>query len=332
MKAARIHSYGGPEVLVVDDVPDPACGPDDVLVEVHASSVNPIDCKIRAGSQRGAVRLSLPARLGMDVSGVVVEVGSRVSGFAVGDEVWSSPHHKRQGTYAELIAIRADEVAKKPVRMTHAEAASIPLVGLTAWACLVDAADLQAGESVLIEAGSGGVGCFAIQLAKHLGAHVSTTCSGRNAEFVRALGADTVVDYTKEAFDEVLPPQDVVLEAMGGDSKQRAFKVLKRGGRLASINSDLPALTKKFGPNLGVVAAGGKIASMIACGMLTRGVKARPVIRKCSGEDLTKLAALCDAGHIKAVLDRTFSLADIAGAHAYSETGRARGKIAIRVR
>lgn len=332
MRAARIHSYGEPDVLVIDELPPPECGPDDVLVEVHASSVNPIDCKIRAGAQRGAVRLSLPARLGMDVSGVVLEVGSRVAGFSVGDEVWSSPHHTRQGTYAELIAIRADEVAKKPVTLTHAEAASLPLVGLTAWACLVDAANLQAGESVLIEAGSGGVGCFAIQLAKHLGAHVSTTCSGRNVDLVRALGADTVVDYTKANFDEVLPPQDVVLEAMGGDSKRRAFKVLKRGGRLTSINSDLPALTKRFGPNLGVVAAGGKIARMVVCGMLTHGVKARPVIRKCSGVDLAKLAALCDAGHIKAVVDATFPLDALAEAHRYSETGRARGKIVVQVR
>mgnify|MGYP001236035525 CR=1 FL=1 len=246
MKAARIHGYGGPQVLVIDDVPPPQCGVDDVLVEVHASSVNPIDCKIRAGSQRGAVRLSLPARLGMDVSGVVVEVGSHVTGFVVGDEVWSSPHHKRQGTYAELIAIRADEVAKKPASMTHAQAASIPLVGLTAWACLVDAADLKAGESVLIEAGSGGVGCFAIQLAKHLGAHVATTCSGRNEELVRALGADTVVDYTKESFDEAAADIERLPRTPQGIEARRSFwewifEQKKDGQNRVPIEPDLQA-------------------------------------------------------------------------------------------
>ncbi len=332
MKAARMHDYGGPEVLKVDQVPMPTCGPKDVLIEVHASAVNPIDWKIRKGINRAVIRKNLPATLGMDVSGVVTQVGSKVTRFKVGDEVFSSPSHKREGTYAEYVVIEADQVAPKPSNLTHQEAASIPLVGLTAWNCLVDAAQLQKGEHVFIEAGAGGVGTFAIQLAKHLGATVSTTCSPRNEGFVRELGADHVVDYRSERFEEVLPPQDVVLEAMGGDSKERALKILKPGGRLTSINSDMSNLTKKHGPNIGVLAVAARLINITVSSRLCHKVRFHSVIRTPDGQNLAKIGQLLEQGAIKPLIDRVFPLDQIADAHRYSEEGHARGKIIIQVR
>ena len=332
MKAAIIRGYGGPEAFEVTQMPMPRCGPKDVLVEVHAASVNPVDWKIRQGYQRAVVRRSMPAILGLDVSGVVVEVGDQVTGYAPGDAVFSSPTHARQGTYAEYIAIDADEIAHKPGNISHVEAASLPLVGQTAWCCLVHKARLTSGEKVFIEAGSGGVGTFAIQLARHLGAEVATTCSARNAELVRDLGADRVIDYTRERFEEVLDPQDVVLECMGGDAKARAARILKRGGRLTSINSNMVPRNKRYGPYLAVVVSAGALGWWMFSSRLFRGVRAWPVVRSPSGSDLAEIAALVEQGAIRAVIDQTFSLDDIAEAHRASQSGRTRGKIGIVVR
>ena len=274
MRAARIHRYGGPDELVVEEVPEPRCGPDELLVDVHASSVNPVDFKIRSGGQRAVVWLSLPAALGLDVSGVVREVGAKVRGFAVGDAIWSSPSHRRMGTYAERLAVRASEAAPKPAGLTHAEAASMPLVGLTAWDALVGACDLRPGERVLIQAGSGGVGSFAIQLAKHLGAsEILTTCSPRNFELVRSLGADRPVDYRTEDFEEVAAGVDVILESLGGEHVPRALRTVRRGGRVAAITAGLPARTEKHGPALGLASMVGATAWRMACSALTRGGK-----------------------------------------------------------
>ena len=194
MKAARIHRYGSANELRIDDVAEPTVGPHDVLIEVHAASVNPIDTKIRAGYQRAVVRKRLPTTLGLDVAGVVTGVGNEVSRFEVGDAVYSSPTHRREGTYAEYVAVDERQVARAPAGLSHLEAATLPLVGLTAWHCLVQAACLTRGERLFVQAGSGGVGVFAIQLGKHLGAEVATTTSKRNADLVRELGADRVVD------------------------------------------------------------------------------------------------------------------------------------------
>jgi NADPH:quinone reductase-like Zn-dependent oxidoreductase len=331
LKAARIHAYGDPDQLRVEEVDDPVAGPRDLLIRVHASSVNPVDAKIRSGSQRGAVRLKLPWILGMDVSGVVEAVGEQVEGFAVGDEVYASPTHRRPGTYAELVAIEADAVAAKPETLTHVEAASLPLVGLTAWDCLVGAAKLEAGETVLIQAGAGGVGTVAVQLARALGARVATTCSGRNVDFVRELGADVAIDYTETKFEEAIDGCDVVLESMGGAIHGRSLKVLRRGGRLVSINSGLPAATARWGPNLALAAVGLRLLGRKIAG-LGRGVKVSTVVRKPSGAHLAELAALVDAGEIRPVVAEVFPLERIADAHRAIETGRTRGKNVIQVR
>jgi NADPH:quinone reductase-like Zn-dependent oxidoreductase len=330
MKAARIHAYGDADVFQIEEVDDPEVRANDVLVRVHATSVNPIDYKIRAGSQRGAVRLKLPWILGMDVSGVVEAVGDQVTDFAVGDAVFSSPTHRRPGTYAELVAIDASAVAPKPETASHVEAASLPLVGLTAWDCL-SSAKLESGETILIQAGAGGVGTVAIQLAKALGATVATTCSARNVDFVRELGADVVIDYNEVDFEDEISDCDVVLESMGGEIHARSVRVLRRGGRLVSINSGLPAATARWGPNLALVAVGFKLLGRKIGGRLGRGVKVSTVMRTPSGANLAKLGAMVDEGAIKPVVAEVFSLDRIADAHRAIETGRTRGKNVISV-
>jgi NADPH:quinone reductase-like Zn-dependent oxidoreductase len=303
-----------------------------VLVRVHASSVNPVDTKLRSGAQRLLVRYRLPWILGLDVSGVVEAVGSKVTRFEAGQEVFGSPRHNRPGCYAEFVAVDERELALKPQSLSHEEAASIPLAGLTAWDCLVVQSRLREGERALVQAGSGGVGSLAVQLAHHLGAIVATTCSARNVELVRKLGADIVVDYTKERFEDALEPQDVVLESLGWDSVRRSLSLLRRGGRLSSIQPELPKAAARYGQLLGLLLTGLKMAWLPLRGLL-RGARARNLmVREPSGDNLSELAKLIEQGALKPVVDRVVPLADIAEAHRHSETGRARGKIVIGVR
>lgn len=331
MRAVQIDRYGGPEVLRVRDVPEPTCGPDDVRVRVRAASINPVDFKIRGGYQRAVVRPRLPATLGMDVSGEVLEVGARVRGLRAGDEVFSSPSHRRMGCYAEQVVVRADELAKKPATIDHEQAASLPLVGLTAWDALVGSCALEPGQRVLVQAGSGGVGTFAIQLAKHLGAEVLTTCSERNHELVRDLGADVAIDYRRERYEDVARGVDAVLESMGGEHVERALSTVRRGGRVALITAGLPDYTKRYGAYLGVGALALSLAWRMGVARLRYGARLRMVTRRPDGENLAKLAALVDDGAIRPVVDRVFALEDAAEAHRYLETGRARGKVVLAV-
>jgi len=333
MKAAVIYNYGDPEVFQIEETADPPLGPADLLIDVKASSVNPVDWKIRRGTQRGMIRYRLPWVLGLDVSGVVLKVGERVQGFAEGDEVFASPTHRRSGCYAERVAVDAGMVAHKPPELSHEEAASIPLVGLTAWACMAKRLQQGPDQEVFIQAGSGGVGTFAIQLAKHYGAWVATTCSPRNAQLVRSLGADMVIDYRSQRFEQVFAEKglemDLVLDALGGAERDAAFGVLKRGGRLASITSGLPGYAEKYGPNLGLMAMVGATAGFMLRGYAA-GLQPASVLRSSSGAELTEIAALLSCGAIKPVIDRVFLMDEVAAAHAYMETGRARGKVVLR--
>ncbi|MFT7623289.1 MAG: NADPH:quinone reductase-like Zn-dependent oxidoreductase, partial [Myxococcota bacterium] len=270
MKAVRIHEYGGPEVLRVEDVAEPECGPKDVLVQVRASSINPIDYKMRAGGQRAVVWLRFPSLLGMDISGTVLEVGSKVTAFAVGDDVFASPSHWRLGSWAQRIAVRESELAHKPANITHEQAASIPLVGLTAWDCLVGACNVQPGQRVLIQAGSGGVGSIAIQLARHLGAEVLTTCSPRNHELVADLGATTMIDYKTQDWTTEAKDVDVILESVGGDDIDRAITTVRKGGRIAAITANLPDWTERSGPALGLTQMIGTTAWRMLRARVTR--------------------------------------------------------------
>ncbi|HEY0244495.1 MAG TPA: NADP-dependent oxidoreductase, partial [Mucilaginibacter sp.] len=229
MKAIRIHEFGGPEVLKLEDIPVPIPAADEVLIKVYATSINPVDWKIREGQRKEKFPVNLPLTLGWDVSGVIEKMGNAVNNFKYGDEVYSRPDPTRNGTYAEYVVVKADLVSLKPKSVDHIQAASVPLAGLTAWQGLFQYGQLQAGQKVLIHAASGGVGTFAIQYAKAKGAYVIGTASESNIDFVKQLGADEVIDYKNEKFEDKLSDIDLVLDTIGGDTQKRSLKVLKNG-------------------------------------------------------------------------------------------------------
>jgi NADPH:quinone reductase-like Zn-dependent oxidoreductase len=308
MKAAVIKEYGAQVEII--DVPRPELLADSVLIEVHASSVNPVDGIVQAGYLKEMMPITFPFTMGFDVSGVVLEVGDQVSKLKIGDEVFSRPNGIQAGTFAEFAVIKEEELALKPLNISHQEAASIPLVGLTAFQAMVTKANLQKGQKILIHAGSGGVGTLAIQIAKHLGAYVATTTSGSNTEMVKNLGADIVIDYKTQNFEDEIKDYDVVFDMMGGDIMNRSFKVLKKGGCLVSIKSfeDSKGLAKQYG------------------------IKFESFFMWPSGEMLAQLAKLISDGALKPVIDRTFSFDKLKEAYDYLNTGRAKGKIVIEVK
>jgi NADPH:quinone reductase-like Zn-dependent oxidoreductase len=326
-----IHEYGAASVFREEDVPKPTAGAHDVLVRVCAASVNPVDWKIRSGGQRNIIRLRFPWILGLDVSGVVEAIGAKVTQFRVGDEVFSSPRHTRPGTYAEYVCIDEREVAKKPKNLTHDEAASIPLVGLTAYQCVVEKGRLAPGQTMLVHAGSGGVGAFAIQLGKHLGAHVITTCSAKNADFVRDLGAERVIDYTKESFGDVLADVDLILDSMGEAAFDGNLRAVRRGGRISNISVDVPGLVARYGPFFSLFALVWTMIRFHVWPLLKKGVRLSHVIKRCDGDQLAVLATLCESGAIRPTVERVFPLEKVKEAHELSETHRARGKIVLHV-
>jgi len=332
MKAYSIDRYGGPDRLQCRDVAEPEAGADDVLVQIHAAGVNPLDSKIRAGEFKLILPYRLPLILGNEFAGVVVRVGPRVQRFKPGDLVYARAAKDRIGAFAEFIAVREDVLALKPNNLTMEEAASVPLVGLTAWQVLFDTAKLARGQKVLIHAGSGGVGTFAIQLAKHAGATVATTTGTSNVEFVKRLGADIVVDYKKQRFEEVLRDCDVVLNSLDADTLRKSVQVLKPGGRLVSISGppDL-AFAKQLGlnPVLGLVMR--VLSHRIRKAAKSRQVQYSFLFMHASGDQLQQITALLEAGAIQPVVDRVFPFDATAEALAYVETGRAKGKVVVKL-
>ena len=333
MRAFILDRYGSADRVRPGDVPDPAPREDDVVVQIHAAGVNLLDSKIRNGEFKSFLRYRLPLILGHDVAGVVVRVGSRVHRFKPGDEVYARPADGRVGAFAEFIAITEDDVAMKPTALSMAEAASIPLVGLTAWQALIERANLKPGQKVLIHAGSGGVGTFAIQLAKHAGATVATTTSTDNVDLVRRLGADVVIDYKKEDFADVLRDYDVVLNSLDKVTLEKSLRVLKPGGQLISISGPPDA---EFARTIGA-----SWALRMVMGALSRGIRARAKRRRvhysflfmrASGGQLAKITSLIDAGIIRPVVDRIFPFASTKDAMAYVEAGRAKGKVIVSLR
>lgn len=308
MKAVRIHSYGDGRVLAYEDAPMPSIEPTDVLVRVVAAAVNPVDWMIREGHLSEMLPYTLPLTLGWDVSGVVESVGNEVTRFEVGDAVYSRPDLKRNGTYAEYVAIREDEIAHKPKTVSHVEASSLPLAGITAWEALFTAGQLTAGQRVLIHAGSGGVGSLAIQLAKSRGAFVIATTSAGNSALVKSLGADEVIDYRALRFQDVVEDVDIVFDTIGGDVQDASWSVLKTGGILVSIVSPPSDERAK-----------------------ALGVRSAFVFIEPDADILAELAALVDSGAVRPIVGAEYALKDIAAAHAFSETGRAVGKIALYV-
>ena len=317
-------------------MPDPTLRDDDVMIQVHAAGVNPVDARIREGDFKAFLRYRLPIVLGCDVAGVVVSVGSRVRRFKPGDEVYARPADDRIGAFAELIAINEAEVAMKPKSLTMEEAASIPLVGVTAWQALVERANLQRGQKVLIHAGSGGVGTFAIQLAKHIGATVASTTSTANVALVKSLGADVVIDYRKQDFAETLRDYDVVLNSLDKRILEKSLRVLKPGGQLISISGppdaafarslDLPWIMKTTLRTIMSVLSYG-----IKAKAKRRGVTYSFLFMRADGGQLAKITSLIDNGIIRPVVDRVFPFASTKEAMAYVEEGRAKGKVVVSI-
>lgn len=331
MKAFIVDRYKGK--LRFGDMPDPKLRDHDVLVQIHAAGVNPLDSKIRDGEFKLILPYRLPLILGNELSGVVVRTGTRVRGFKPGDEVYARPDQDRIGTFAEFIAMNEADVALKPKSLTMDEAASIPLVGLTAWQVLIDRANLKKGEKVLIHAGSGGVGTFAIQLAKHIGATVATTTSAANVDLVKSLGADVVIDYRQEDFEKVLSGYDVVLNSLGKDTLEKSLKVLKPGGKLISISGPPDAaFAKESGLNWFLQQVMRLLSFGIRKKAGQRGVSYSFVFMRANGEQLSKITSLIDDGIIRPVVDRVFPFAATPEALAYVEKGRAKGKVVVGLR
>lgn len=330
MKAFAIDRYK--DELTRRDVPEPLPGPGDVVVAIAATSVNPLDPKLRDGEFKAILPYKMPLILGNDLAGTVVAVGVDVGRFKLGDEVYARPSKDRIGTFAERIAIAEADVALKPANLGMTDAAALPLVALTAWQVLVERAQVKAGQKVLIHAGSGGVGTIAIQLAKHLGATVAATAGTDNIDLVRSLGADVVIDYRKEDFADKLSGYDVVLNSLGPDVLAKSLSVLKPGGKLISISGPPdPAFAREMGANW-VVRQLLRILSFKIRGKARKaGVEYSFLFMRADGAQLAEIAKLVDAGAIRPVIDRVFRFDEIPAAMQRVESGRSRGKVVIQV-
>lgn len=333
MRAFILDRYGREVALRAGEVADPEVRANDVLVEVHAAGVNLLDSKLRGGEFKLILPYRTPFVLGHDVAGVVVRVGAAVTRFKPGDEVYARPADHRIGTFAELIAVQENDLALKPKNLTMEQAASIPLVGLTSWQALVERGQLKRGQKVFIQAGSGGVGTFAIQLAKHLGATVATTTSTSNVELVRGLGADVIVDYKTEAFEARLSGYDLVLHSQDGKTLEKSLHVLRRGGRLVSISGPPDP---DFAADLGAPWFVKLFARFASAGARRKATKLDTtysfLFMKSSGDQLRQIAALIEAGAVRPVVDKVFPFESTNEALAFVETGRAKGKVVIKMK
>jgi len=308
MRAVQIKQYGGTETLQLVQIDVPKINADDILVKVKAAAINPVDWKIREGYLQEFIPYTLPVTLGWDVAGIVTEVGESVTNFQVGDEVFSRPDISRDGGYADFIAVKADEAVLKSTKLDFTQAAALPLAGITAWQCLVDVGQLQAGQRVLVHAGAGGVGHLAIQIAKAKGATVIATASAANQALLSELGADQAVDYTKGPLSEQIEAVDLVIDTMGGAVQDDSWVLLKKGGMLVSVTQPPSEEVAK-----------------------THGVTGAYVFIQPSSRILGELNVLVEAGQLTPLIEHYFSLEQIVDAHVQSQSGRTRGKIVINV-
>ncbi len=333
MKAFVLESYGANRALQLAEVPEPQLRDDEVLVQVHAAGVNQLDSKIRDGQFKLILPYRLPLILGHDVAGVVVKAGPRVRQFKPGDEVYARTDDFRIGTFAEFVPVKESSLAPKPKGLTMEEAASIPLVGLTAWQALVETAKLSKGQRVFIQAGSGGVGTFAIQLARHLGATVATTTSAANFELVRSLGADVVIDYRTQDFEDVLHDYDVVLNSQDGKTLGKSLRVLKGGAKLISISGPPDPV---FGRNIAAPAFVRLVMRLLSSSIRRRargrGIDYSFLFMRANGGQLREITRLIEAGAIRPVVDKVFAFESTNEALAYAEAGHAKGKVVIKIR
>ena len=333
MKAFIIKRYGKKEKTQLTEIADPVVQESDVLVQIHAASVNLLDSKIRDGEFKLILPYKPPFALGHDVAGVITKVGSRVSNFKVGDEVYARPADHRIGTFAEYISVNENDVAFKPRNLSMEEAASIPLVGLTAWQALVEEANLKKGQKAFIQAGSGGVGSFAIQLAKHLGATVATTTSSENFDLVKRLGADVVIDYRKEDFETTLKGYDVVLNSQDKNTLEKSLQVLKPNGKVISISGPPdPDFANQISANWFLKIVFRLLSAGVRKQAKRLGVSFSFLFMRAHGEQLSQIAKLIESGVIKPVMDKVFPFEQTPEAMSYVEAGRAKGKVVVKVK
>ncbi|WWL67672.1 NADP-dependent oxidoreductase [Burkholderia pseudomallei] len=333
MKAFIIDRYSKKAPMRLGEMPRPELRDDDVLIEIHAAGLNLLDSKIKSGEFKLILPYRMPLVLGHDVVGVVIKVGARVRQFKVGDEVYARPPDHRVGTFSEFIAVNENFVAPKPKNITTEEAASIPLVGLTAWQALVERAHLKKGEKVFIQAGSGGVGTFAIQLAKHIGATVATTTSSANTDLVKRLGADIVIDYKKDDFEKVLQNYDVVLHSQDATALEKSLRVPKPGGTLISISGPPdPAFARDIRAPWFVNLIVRLLSSGVRKKTARRDLKYSFLFMCANGHQLREITRLIEAGAIRPVIDRVFPFESTNEALAYVEAGRAKGKVVVKIK
>jgi NADPH:quinone reductase-like Zn-dependent oxidoreductase len=332
MKALILKRYGKADQIAFADIPRPAIQPDEMLVQVHAVGLNPIDYMIPKGTFKPILRFRLPITMGSDLAGVVVEVGSRVTRFKPGDSVFASTFDLGTGALAEFAAVPESAAAIKPENLDFVQAASIPMVGLTSWQALKERANLQPGQKVFIPAGAGGIGTFAIQLAKHLGAKVGTTTSTGNVDLVRSLGADEVIDYKKQEFEDVLQDYDVVLGTVRGDGIEKSLQILKPNSRVVSlIGPPDAAFARARGMNFFMTFVFGLISGKIIRQARKRGIEYSFLFAHPDGRQLAKIGELLVSGHIRPVIDKVFPFDQAKEALAYLEKGRAKGKVVVQM-
>jgi len=332
MKAFVVDNYKKKGALRLANVPEPETQDNDVLVRINATAINLLDSKVRDGKFKLILPYSPPFVLGHDVAGTVVRTGPKVKRFKVGDEVYARPRDHRIGTFAEFIAVNEADVAPKPKNLNMAEAASIPLVGLTAWQALVEMGKVKPGQKVFIQAGSGCVGTFAIQLAKHLGAEVATTTSAKNIELVKGLGADVVVEYKTQDFEKVLSGYDLVLNSQDPKTLEKSLGVVKRGGLIISISGPPdPAFAKEFGLNPFLKMVMRLLSRRVRIKAKDLGIDYSFLFMRANGQQLSEITSLIESGGIRPVIDKVFPFEETGDALAYVETGRAKGKVVITV-
>ena len=333
MKAFVIDRYSKKDPMRLGDLPRPGLRDNEVLIEVHAAGLNLLDSKIKSGEFKLILPYRMPLVLGHDVAGVVAQVGPRVRQFQVGDEVYSRPSDHHIGTFAQFIAVHESDVALKPKNTTMEEAASLPLVGLTAWQALVERAHLKKGAKIFIQAGSGGVGTFAIQLARHIGATVATTTSSANTGLVKSLGADVVIDYKKDDFEKVLQNYDLVLHSQNAQALEKSLRVLKPGGAAISISGPPdPAFAQGIGAPWFVRFIIRLLSANVRKEAAKRHLKYAFLFMRANGPQLREIARLVEAGVIRPVVDRVFPFESTNEALAYVETGRAKGKVVVKLK
>lgn len=332
MQALQLKQYGGLDYAAFAELPRPTPGPGELLVRVHAVGLNPIDNLIPKGDFKPILKTRLPATLGSDLAGVIVAVGSGVTRFTVGDAVYASIFDTPHGSLAEFAIVPEQAAALKPANLDFVQAASIPMVGLTAWQAMHERMQLKPGQKVFIPAGSGGIGTFAIQLARHLGARVGTTTSTANVELVRGLGADDIIDYKKQPFEDVLRDYDAVLGTVRGDGLEKALRIVKPGSRVVSlVGPPDAAFARARGMNVVLKLVFGLLSRKIIGLAQRRGASYAFHFVRPDGGQLAQIAALIEAGSIRPVIDKVFPFTEAKQALAYLAQGRARGKVVVQL-